>query len=116
MFSGSMKFGPYGSSCLHPFQTQVTVSTLIHKIIQQRGKSQNCQTPQGVTKSSCILSLGSLSFCGERGKKELFLEDAKHWHQMDKMVIKDIKNLTPRNLGHIQVIQRYTSDLGQILD
>lgn len=90
-----MKFGPYDSSCLHPFQTQVTVSTLrqyIKEIIQLRGEKPKLTTPQGVTKFFCIISLGSLSqsFCGERGKKELFLEDAKQWHQMDKMFIKGL--------------------------
>lgn len=90
LFSGSMKFGPYSSSCLHLFQTRVTVSTLIHKIIKQKGKKPKLTNTSGFTKFSCILSLGYLSqsFCGERGKKELFLEDAKQWHQMDKMVIK----------------------------
>lgn len=90
LFSGSMKFGPYGSSCLHPFQTQVTVSTLIHKIIQQRGKK--AKTDKHLKESPSSLASFHLdlsqSFCGERGKKELFLEDAKQWHQMDKMVIK----------------------------
>lgn len=57
-------------------------------------KAKKWQTPQGFTKFSCTLSLGSpsQSFCGERSKPRLFLEDAKQCH-----VIKQTKCL-PRNL------------------
>lgn len=111
-----------GSSCLHPFRTQVNNRYI--KTIHKRNytiKGKKVKTDKHLKESLSFLApfhLGlPLSLFVERGvRQNFFLKDAEQWYQMDKMITKGFKNLTPRSPGLMWIIQTYTSDLGQILD